>query len=91
MLNFTLISLVDKTSTMVYNSNCEVIMIRQQLAEIFNYLREDSGKTFKQVCEEGGLCNKQIVLISKGEGGISIEKIEKVIKDVFNVDILLTI
>ena len=62
-------------------------MIREQLAEIFNYLREDSGKTFKQICDEGGLCNKQIVMISKGEGGISIEKIEKVIKDVFSVDL----
>lgn len=64
---------------------------RKKIADLVECLKEENGLTYTDMECDGKFTRKQISCILKGTPGVSIEKIEEFMKEVFDVKIELTI
>lgn len=65
--------------------------IRKNLSEAAILLKQESGKTYDQICGEGDITRSQLSAILKGKKGVSIELIETLFKEVFDVEVEVSI
>lgn len=53
--------------------------------------KEETGFSYNDICSAGNITRKQLSTILKGEHGVSVEKIEEVLLNVFGVKVGLII